>query len=618
VYGLKDTASDKVWGRSGVDGRFRFSVPRSRVDAMRSDIPWREAYVLAAADGHGFAVAGVDAYGAPDLTLRLVRDDLPLRGRILSLEGRPVAGARVRIDELYVPNGRNLDRWLTAPRNVHSSHVPSPDFYLTELWGPALQRLFPPVTTGRDGRFEFRGIGRERIVGLRLEGPTITTRIAQVIMRPGAGLRLPKQEEFRLGPRPIYYPASFDHLAFPSRPVVGVVRDRDTGEPLAGVTIQSSRSGGDFDMGLLESVTDQAGRFRLTGLPKGGENQIEALVRNLPYLAGVRDVPDSPGLGPVTVDFALKRGLWILGRVTDMATGKPVKAHVSYSCFADNPQARVITELVFGDGCWTKADGSFRVAGLPGPGLIAVSAYSGRFRMGVGAEAIKGPRDGKAFRTAPVCFSPANYNALAAVCPKDGEGAITRDLTVDPGRLVTGTVLGPDGKPLAGARVAGLIDEGRWEPDPLAGASFQIWVLPPDEGAPWRLKPRLLQFVHEGKHLAGSVIVSTNATAPLAVKLVPWGTATGRVVGPGGKPLSGVELTVRRLDDRSGEVDGGFHPTRAFVTDENGKFRVEGLVPGLKYDVGVMQGAALVGRVCTELTVESGENRDLGDLRVRD
>src|SRR5207302_10825105 len=141
------------------------------------------------------------------------------------------------------------------------------------------------------------------------------------------------------------------------------------------------------------------GPFQLLGLPKGAGSQIAALAPDLPYLAGVRDVPDPPGLGPLRVDFALKRGAWVRGRVTDKAMGKPVRAHVSYYCFADNPWARVITAFATDDGCWTKEDGSFRVAALPGPGLIAVEAWCRACRKGVGAEAIKGPRDGTRFRS---------------------------------------------------------------------------------------------------------------------------------------------------------------------------------------------------------------------------
>ena len=146
----------------------------------------------------------------------------------------------------------------------------------------------------------------------------------------------------------------------------------------------------------------------------------------------------------------MKRGIWVRGRVTDKATGKPVYAHVSYGCFIDNPQARAINDWASGDGCWTKEDGSYQVVALPGPGLIAVEGQSAPYRKGVGAETIEGPRDGPCFRTVPVTCHSLNSNVLAAVSPRIGEESIRRDLTVDPGRRVNGTVFGPDGNPLAG------------------------------------------------------------------------------------------------------------------------------------------------------------------------
>ena len=105
---------------------------------------------------------------------------------------------------------------------------------------------------------------------------------------------------------------------------------------------------------------------------------------------------------------------------------------------------------------------------------------------------------------------------------------------------------------------------------------------------------------------------------PLSVKLVPWGVLRGRLVGPDGLPRPKVELTLSRFGDRLYDVDSGFHPTRSFVTDKDGKFQIEGLIAGLKYEMSVMKDGAIVGRVFTGLTVKSGETRDLADVQVRD
>jgi hypothetical protein len=48
----------------------------------------------------------------------------------------------------------------------------------------------------------------------------------------------------------------------------------------------------------------------------------------------------------------------------------------------------------------------------------------------------------------------------------------------------------------------------------------------------------------------------------------------------------------------------------------DGRFRVEGLVPGLKYGATASDQKALFGELFRDLTVAPGEVKDLGDLKV--
>ena len=52
--------------------------------------------------------------------------------------------------------------------------------------------------------------------------------------------------------------------------------------------------------------------------------------------------------------------------------------------------------------------------------------------------------------------------------------------------------------------------------------------------------------------------------------------------------------------------------------DKEGKFRIEGLVPGLKYNLGVMKAGAIVGYVFKDAKFEAGETRDLGNVQAGD
>jgi RNA polymerase sigma factor (sigma-70 family) len=365
IYASDEKVPEKVWATSTVGGAFRFSVARNIEDASESGNAWKHTYVVAAAEGHGFAWTRVRSETSGDLTLRLVKDDVPIQGRIIDLQGKPVAGATVRIDgEVLVPIRGDLTPWLRAlaANKQDTADRDEPDF--TSLSGASLASLFPPVKTGPDGRFRINGIGRERVARLRVEGPTIATQQIQAMTRTA--------EKTRGAP----HGAPFDLLAMPTRPIVGVVRDKDTGKPIAGVTVRSSRIAGAADFnGLVRTTTDKEGRYRLLGLPKSADNVITAettshlpRAEDLPYLSAIHKVGDPLGLEAVTVDIALKRGVWVEGRLIDKATGKTVTgwAGIEYFCFANNPLAN---ELPLPEGIpshWTRKDGSFRI--LAGPG----------------------------------------------------------------------------------------------------------------------------------------------------------------------------------------------------------------------------------------------------------
>src|SRR5262249_19765513 len=161
-------------------------------------------------------------------------------------------------------------------------------------------------------RFQLKGVGRERVVRLVLEGPTIVREHLSVYTLPGKTIRAAAFAHNPDGYRLTYYGASFDHTAAPTRPIVGVVRDKDTGRPLDGVIVQGHKfagvtGGGDSS---VRAVTDKDGRYRLAGMPKGAGNVIKAApAPGQPYFQSEHQVKDPPGLDPVTADFRLKRGV---------------------------------------------------------------------------------------------------------------------------------------------------------------------------------------------------------------------------------------------------------------------------------------------------------------------
>ncbi len=79
---------------TATDGRFRFTVAKAHFRPTEVFEPWNYTPVVAFAEGFGLGVSDSDEPDANrDVTIRLERDDVPIRGRLIDLEGRPVAGA---------------------------------------------------------------------------------------------------------------------------------------------------------------------------------------------------------------------------------------------------------------------------------------------------------------------------------------------------------------------------------------------------------------------------------------------------------------------------------------------------------------------------------------------
>src|SRR5262249_26119435 len=176
----------------------------------------------------------------------------------------------------------------------------------------------------------------------------------------------------------------------PCKPIVGVVRDKDTGKPIPGAIVTSYKRAGSQISAVtdLRAVVDREGRYRLMGMPKGEGNVIRAGPPDTePYLMTVQSIADTPGFEPITADFTLKRGVWIAGRAVDKVTGAPLHAQVQYAVFDDNPNRKEVPGLSVEEYLATNAqDGKFRTVGLPGRGLIAARAWNDRYLFGVGAD----------------------------------------------------------------------------------------------------------------------------------------------------------------------------------------------------------------------------------------
>jgi RNA polymerase sigma factor (sigma-70 family) len=595
---------------TGADGRFQFTIAASEVPSDRAEF----IQIVAVAAGYGPAwVEGKEAIAKGELILRLVKDDVPINGRIIDLEARPIAGVTVGVFGIAAPAGEDLAPFVQALKDKRPVDINQffdiNRFFPKQLGGMLGVPGMPlTVTTGKDGRFTLRGAGRERVIAVMLGGPNVASDLVMIRTRPGPKYVVPDSPGSEIT-FPVYG-SEFDHPAAPPRPIAGTVRDHDTGKPLAGARVQ-------FEPFLGEATTDKDGKYRINSVPSfvSGRRSATIPVTALgpleqPYLVAIKELDLRGNRKEMALNFELKRGVWVKGRVTDKETGQPLKVEIEYYAFRDNPYLHEAPDFAgfrmnFTGLFQSKADGTFRIAALPGPGLIAASDHQGRYLAGHSLSAAEAANVvSQPFRTVM-----ADINAIARINPVRDGAPVTCNLVLDAGPKLSGTVLGPDGLPLAGTEALGVRYGHSW--NPLSTAAFTLTAVKPGER-------RSLLFIHEKKHLAGALLVQGREKGPLVVQMETASSVHGRLVDADGQPRPGVNLHIY-FERRDKDMLSEHHP-RHIATGEDGSFRVDNMVPGLAYQIiemGKLNSGDERGVVASRLKVKSGEAKDLGPVRTR-
>jgi hypothetical protein len=388
-------------------------------------------------------------------------------------------------------------------------------------------------------------------------------------------------------------------------------------------------------------VTDERGHYRLLGLPKAAKYELTVVPPvEQGYVITVKQAPDTEGLKPISLDFDLTRGVLVRFRLIDKETGHPVRGNVQYTPLHENPfyaeathlEPGVLPPRVFFYGHETDKDNFIQFVAYPGPGVIyAHNGWGGRVYLNAQLD----PEDEKNGHYPGKKGDP--LNGFLEIVPgyhridtKQTDRPLVFDIPFDPGRTLAGSLVDANGRPVRGATAWGL----KLGNTPRGAARTGEHILETEEFTATGLdrhQPCTLSFHHRGRKLIGQVAVRPEDKGPLTVRLQPWGTLTGRLVNAEGKPLAGVKM---HLEYPNSPDTGMRPPLQAFSTGRDGRFRVEGLLPGLKHELilggepakvrsapagreDLNEAARSAGERLQGLSARSGEVKELGDIPVK-
>jgi protocatechuate 3,4-dioxygenase beta subunit len=546
--------------------------------------------------------------------------NVSITARILDLEGRPIRGVTVQVDSTSKAKGGDLAPWLEAVRQGE------PPWVAYRHLEDDKEKPSRKVETDAQGRIRIGGLGDEKVVRLSIEGPTVAHTHVHVVTRriePFSARGF--ANTFGPGTQTIYG-ADLTLTASPGRVVDGVVFDAKDKKVMKDVDVWSNSFAGSTFSGImtLKTRTDAEGRFRLAGFPKGdGNTLLIAPNDDQPYFMQEVAIPDPPGLGAVTVEINLHKGTRIEGKLTDKETGAPVEgAWLHYLPFLDNKFALMVPGFhpggyVDGGGHQgryaSKADGTFRLVGLPGRAIVGAVVYAGkRYRRGAGAESIKGMNEHGHFATwsNPVVASRLFPTSMKEINPAEGTEAVHLDLTLDPGAKVHLRVVDQQGKPVIGVKTGGRRDRGRHDIEAEAQAELDVVTLGPGED-------RMVSLVHEGRKLGRVIHVKEgyDKNGPMTVTLEPSATITGRIVDDDGNPFSGA--TIEPIPK-----PGGDYALRLpqVASGKDGRFTLPDVPTGCEYSLLFESRAPAMRRryLLKDATVRPGETTDVGDIRLKD
>ncbi|MGL6074442.1 MAG: carboxypeptidase-like regulatory domain-containing protein [Fimbriiglobus sp.] len=611
AYGPHRAITDK-------DGVFEF-VAKDMTSLKYDDRPkLHEGMLVACKEGYGvdwFRTWGADGFPTDEwkpvrgakIRLKLPKANVSLSGQLHAPDGKPLVGAKVSVDQIYMPLGNDLDQHIKRQLADENRGSP-PKIYEKGLGQTHLIPGFKSeVTSDADGRFAIPGIGDDRVVLLKVRHELVRHQEVEAMTRQVPAVKHPENCTL--------YGSEIRPTLKPGFVIRGIVRDQKTKAPIAGMSVEDP-----LIWRRDRSLSDANGKFTIIGLDPSFANHTSTIIAlsGKLYRSGrgtyEKDkelvIECESAMIPYQLRLFHENGTPFLG-----------DADVTYTPTRTNPIAEAIakeTSESLRISAVNRGKGLFEGTVIPGPGVVVVDLHDGRKYRPAYVD-IPGFFDpvnrSTTFGTPDLLERPRGSSSLThreeltsyeAVIPlRLAEDAAPLQLTakIEPDRPRLVKLEDDSGKP-----INNVISYMRWpvfrSSELLQEDRFQLRGMHPK-------RTKIMNFFHEERKLCGRLMAPGDSDDPITVRLQPWAALSGRLLDKDGQPFGNCPLCLISSED-------GVLVSSTNLTDENGKFTLTKLFPDVSYQPNEKGDPSfflsLDGQQIKDLKFKPGENRQLGDI----